>query len=93
MWINRAHFIVIYFRINRFRLPIVIPAFIINSLISEIVDLVNFFTFFNRKITKGASLIENSVYSMCDFKQYDFVDIDIASKEDNDKVRIKICTR
>lgn len=93
MWINRAHFIVINIRVNRFRLPIVVPTFIINSLISEIVDLVNFFTFFNRKITKGANLIEDSVYSMCDFKKFDFVDITAASKEDNDKVRIKICTR
>lgn len=93
MLTKRAHFIVIYIRINRFRLPIIIPAFLLNSLVAELCDLVNFFTFFAPKITLYVNLVEDTVYSLCDFNQYDFVDIDVSSKEDKERVKIKICTR
>lgn len=93
MWTKKAHFIVIYIKINRFALPIVIPAFAINSLVTELCDLVNFFTFFSRKVTNGINLVETAVHSMCEFEKYDFVDINVDSKEDNDNVRIKIYTR
>jgi|GEM_PF-3608445 len=93
MWTNRAHFIVVYFRINRFFLPIALPAYIINSLITEIGDLVNFFTFFSKRVTSYVNLAETTIHSLCEFKKYDFVDIDVESKHNNDKVKIKICTR
>ena len=93
MWTKKAHFIVIYFRINRFRLPIAIPAFLLNSLVSELGDLVNFFTFFNAKITFYVNSAEDVIYSLTDFEKQDYVDIDVKSEDDKDKVKIKIYTR
>ena len=93
MLTNKAHFLIVYIRINKFRLPIVLPAFVLNSLISEPCDLVNFFTFFSSKVTSGIDIVETSVYSLTDFKKYDFVNVSILSKEDGDAFQIRIFTR
>ncbi len=90
---SKAHFLMVYIRINNFRLPIVLPAFVLNSLISELCDLVNFFTFFSSKVTAGIDIVENAVYTVTDFKKYDFVNISTASAENNDVFKIRICTR
>jgi len=93
MWTKKAHFIVISIRLNAFILPIVLPAFIVNSLVSELCDLVNFFTFFSTKVTTTINTIETVVNSFTDFPQYDFVNIDVKSKEDKKRVKIRIYTR
>jgi len=93
MWTKKAHFIVISIRINAFILPIVLPAFILNSLVSELCDLVNFFTFYSTKVTTALNTIETVVYSFTDFSKYDFVNIDVKSKREKKRVKIRIYVR
>ncbi|MEX1377012.1 MAG: hypothetical protein AB1Z23_05980 [Eubacteriales bacterium] len=93
MWTNRAHFIGVYLKINKFVLPIFLPVFIVNSLICELGDLVCFFTFFSKKIRGYVEVTETTVQSLSEFKQYDFVDIDVKSDNGDGRVKIKICTR
>ncbi|MBN2880222.1 MAG: hypothetical protein JXN65_11410 [Clostridia bacterium] len=93
MWTKKAHFIFIYIKIDAFRLPIFIPAFILNTLITEICDLVNFFTFYSAKITAAMNIAEAAVQSITDFGKLDLVDIDVVSGKHNKKVKIKIFTR
>ncbi len=93
MWTKKAHFIIVYFQINNFRLPIILPTFCINSLVSEICDLINFFTFFSSKVTFYINLAETGVYALTGMERYDLVDIDVKEHEDNSRVKIKIYTR
>ena len=96
MWTDRAHFIGVSIRINKFYLPIFLPVFIINSLVCELGDLVCFFTFFSKKIRGYVEIAETTVQALSDFKQYDFVDIDVKPEKNDknhDRVQIKIFTR
>ena len=96
MWTKRANFIGVYIQINKFRLPIFLPVFILNSLVCELGDLVCFFTCFSKKIRGYVEIAETTVQSLSEFKRYDLVDIDVKpDKRDKDVERVKIiiCTR
>ena len=93
MLTDKSHFLIIYIRVKKFRLPIVLPVFLINLLVSELCDLVNFFTFFSSKVNAGIDIVENAVYSLTDFKKYDFVNISKTSKKNREVTKIRIYTR
>jgi len=94
--LTKGHFLIIHFRIKRFRLWLPLPLYILQELLWQIVELTDLVgTFGNkelREMKKEMPTILVALDSIGEGGQYDLVDIDVDGG-DGDRVKIVIKVR
>jgi len=96
MWTKKTRFVLIYFRIAFFALPIVLPMRCLHEIIEGYQDLLAPFRKLFKKADGYLKLAEGSMQLIKDYEPLDLIDIDVKSKDNDGKkerVVIKIVTR
>ena len=96
MWTKKTRFVLIYFRIARFALPIAIPMRCLHEIIEGYQDFLAPFRMLFKKAVGYLKLAEGAMLLVKDYEPLDLVDVDVKSRGENGKkerVVVKIVTR
>lgn len=96
MLTRKTRFVIIYFRIGFFRLPIILPMRCLHEVIEGYQDFFSPFRMLCEKIWGYLSVAEGAMLLIKNYEPLDLVDVDVKSRNDDGKkerVVVKIVTR
>ena len=96
MLTKKSRFILIYFRIGRFALPIALPLRCFHEIIEGYMDFLAPFRWLCAKIFGYLNLAEGAALIIKNFEPFNLVNVNVTSKDANSKterIRVKIVTR
>ena len=92
--LTRGNWFIIHIKINRFRLWLPLPVYVLRELLWQVVELGDLVgTFGNEKLREYKKALPTVIYaidSICEGGRYDLVDIDVS---DDEQVKVKIKVR
>ena len=96
MLTRKTRFVIIYFRIGFFRLPIMLPMRCIHEVIEGYQDLLAPFRLLSEKLWGYLKMAEGAMLLVKNYEPLDMVDVDVKSRGKDGKrerVVVKIVTR
>lgn len=93
---RKTRFVLIYFRIGRFSLPIALPLRCFHEIIEGYMDFFAPFKWLSAKIYGYLQLAEGAALLVKNYEPLDLIDVDVSSQDVNGKperVKVKIVTR
>jgi len=87
MWTRRSQLAIIYIRVGKIRIPIVLPMGYFSMIVDEVQDIMIFFKWINDKVFNILEIVEVVISLLRDCKNEDILDIDVKGKDERVKIK------